>query len=302
MLACVGVYALFLTRGRDRLIQGKFIGSHIISVGVGVGGCYVAAFHIFPSSLAICIGAEDEEMYPGYRVWYQDREDSPKADYLKKNRNPPTPHPYLTAAVLDATSNPTRQKRFILSETTGQTKSPKTTTKSPGGEPRTTSTTPATLRNVSASTQSTTVDQSTEADESTTRSTPPGPHDAPSQQKKIDPEVLPTTQPAFTDSLLNSTVRIPMMGLYSVAMLTMFLLTISNLCGLLGLLCHRRSNRARTTTHPPTSTMDIIRPSTEPTRTTTWEDALSTRGLGGLGRLDTPTPPPLPARKDDLAV
>ena len=174
-------------------------------------------------------------------------------------------------------------------------------------EPRTTSTTPGPSRDVSASAQSTRVDQSTATDESITRSTDtqetsPVPNDAPSRNQKIDPEVLPTTQPAFTDSLLNSTVRIPMMGLYSVAMLTMFLLTISNLCGLLGLLCHRRSNRARTTTHPPTSTMDIIRPSTEPTRTTTWEDALSTRGLGGLGRLDTPTPPPLPARKDDLAV
>ena len=76
MLGCVGVYALFLTTGSKRLIQGKFIGSHLISVGVGVGGCYIAAFHIFPSSLAICIGAEDEEMYEGYRVWFQNRDDS----------------------------------------------------------------------------------------------------------------------------------------------------------------------------------------------------------------------------------
>ena len=124
----------------------------------------------------------------------------------------------------------------------------------------------------------------------TDRRTPPKPEDAELHEKNLDP-----------DSFMNSTVRIPLMTLYKVATVAMFLLTLVNLCGLIGLLCHRRRNRATTQPRPPTyPTMDE-RTSNGPTKATTWEDALSTRGLGGLGRL-TPTPPPFPAPKDDLNV
>ena len=298
MLGCIGVYALFLTSGNKRLVQGKFLGSHIISMGVGAGGCCAVAFLIFPSSLATCISSEDEEMFEGYKVWSQNREDSP--------------------------SNPNRKKRFILSEPVIPTKT--TEPRSQGNEHRKASptpapspvlstsspalsssspasstpspATPASTPDSSAPTHSNT-DQPTEEDESITRpgsnlpkdrQTPPKPNDAKLQEKNLDP-----------DSLMNSTVKIPMTTLYNVALVAILLLTMVNMCGL-SLLCHRRRNKATATPRPPTFPTMNERTSNGPDKATTWEDALSNRGLGGLGRLETPTPPPFPAPKDDLNV
>ena len=132
------------------------------------------------------------------------------------------------------------------------------------------------------------MDQSTEADESKDRQTPPKPNDAQLQEKNLDP-----------DSFLNSTIKIPMTTLYNVAMGAMLLLIVVNMCGL-SLLCHRQRNRAKAPPRPPTFPTMNARTSNGPDQATTWEDALSNRGLGGLGRLETPTPPPFPAPKDDL--
>ena len=300
MLGCISVYALFLTSGNDRLVQGKFLGSHIVSMGVGAGGCWTVAFLIFPSSLATCIGAGEEEMFEGYKVWAQNREDSP--------------------------SNPTRRfRRFILSEPVLPTKTTEMTTKGQGHERNKTQATspvlptsspalsvssPASSASSLASLASTSdpsapthsyTDQPTEADESIAPTagtdppnnglTPPSPYDAQMQEKKLDP-----------DSFLNSTIRIPMATVYKIATVSMLLLIVVNVCGLLGLFCHIHMTRKSAPTRPPTFPTMNERTSNGPDQVTTWEDALSNRGLGGLGRLETPTPPPFPAHKDALVV
>ena len=301
MLGCISVYALFLTSGNDRLVQGKFLGSHIVSMGVGAGGCWAVAFLIFPSSLATCIGAGEEEMFKGYKVWAQNREDSP--------------------------SNPTRKKRFILSEPVLPTKTTEMTTKSqherkktsttqatspvlPTSSPALSASSPASSTSSPASLASTRdpsapkhryTDQPTEADESIAPTagtdppnnglTPPSPYDAQMQEKKLD-----------LDSFLDSTLRIPMATIYKVATASMLLLIVVNVCGLLGLFCHLQRTRTSAPTRPPTFPTMNERTSNGPDQVTTWEDALSNRGLGGLGRLETPTPPPFPAHKDSLDV
>ena len=276
------------------------------SIGVGAGGCWTIAFLIFPSSLATCIGAGDEEMFEGYKVWAQNREDS--------------------------SSNPTRKKRFILLEhhfaPTGDPVLPNNTTamsKSRGQEnnktqatspvlptssPALSATSPASSTSSPASPASTSdpsapehryTDQPIEADESTAPTagtdppnhglTPPSPYDAQMQEKNLD-----------LDSFLDSTLRIPMATIYKVATASMLLLIVVNVCGLLGLFCHLHMTRKSAPTRPPTFPTMNERTNNGPAQVTTWEDALTTRGLGGLGRLETPTPPPFPAHKDALVV
>ena len=309
-LGCFATYALFMAKGSDNIKYSKFIGSNMASIGIGVGGCYVISVHVYPST---CFSGEDQEMYQKYRTWYQEQQDSQQADYLKGNSSSTTSHPHL---MLDAPSKHKRRKRFILRQTLRRespevvkmtevsTDEPPTSTSTP------TPTTPGPSGDVSASAQSTRVDQPTVTDESTSTVTPETsaqevPHDAPSTKQKIDPEELPTTTPSFkASSWLDPTENLTIkLAILTILLLVMAMLAMANTCALLGLLCHPRNNRAKAPAHPSTyTTMDIERTSNGPTRTTTWEDALNHRGLGGLGRLDTPTPPPPPALQDDLAV
>ena len=304
MLGCISVYILFLTAGNNRVVQGKFLGSHMASISVGAGGCWAITVLIFPSSLATCIGAEDEKMFEGYKVWAENREDS--------------------------SSNPARQKRFILLEhhfaptkepvlpdnTTAIAKSRgqennKTQATSPAlptSSPALSDTSPASSTSSPASLASTGdpsapehryTDQTNEVNESTASTagtdppnyglTPPSPQDHKMQKKNLD-----------RDYFMDTTLRIPMATIYKVATATMLVLIIINVCGCLGLFCQSKARKSAPTSPPTFPTMNE-RTNNGSAQVTTWEDALSTRGLGGLGRL-TPTPPPFPAHKDALVV
>ena len=298
MLGCVSIYILFMTAGNNSVVQSKFLASHVASISVGAAGCWATIALIFPSSIATCIGEDEEIMFEGYKVWAQNREDS--------------------------SSNPARKKRFILLEShfastnllpvllhnttaiaTGrgqennktQATSPALPTSSPAlpsTSPTTSASSPASLASTSDPSKHYT-DQTLEAEEPTesTASTGPAiqltPQDAQLQEKNLD-----------RDYFMDATLKIPMATIYKVATATILVLFIINVCGCFGLFCQSKA-RTSAQPRPPTSPTMNERTNNEPAQVTTWEVALSTRGLGGLGRL-TPTPPPFPPHKDALVV
>ena len=308
MLGCVSIYILFLTAGNNSVVQSKFLASHVASISVGAAGCWATIALIFPSSIATCIGEDEEIMFEGYKVWAQNREDS--------------------------SSNPARKKRFILLEShfastnflpvllhnttaiatsRGQenNKTQATSPALPTSSPALPSTSPTSSAPSPASLASTGdpsapkhryTDPTSEVDESTasTEGTDPPNHgltppsDTQMQEKNLDREYF-----------LDATLKIPLATIYKSLTILIIVMMAINVCGCLGLFCQSKTyekRRMSAPTSPPTFPAMNERTTNESAQVTTWEDALSTRGLGGLGRLETPSPPPFPAHKDAIVV
>ena len=246
-------------------------------------------------------------MFEGYKVWAQNREDS--------------------------SSNPARKKRFILLEqhfamttkpvlptdsteiatSRGHNKTQATSPALPTPSPALSATSPASSTTLPPSSTSSPAsaasagdpsapkhrytDQTIEVDESTaptggtdppTRGLTP-PSDTQMQEKNLDREYF-----------LDATLRIPLATIYKSLTALIVVMMVINVCGCFGLFCQSKA-RTSAQPRPPTSPTMNERTNNGPAQVTTWEVALSTRGLGGLGRL-TPTPPPFPPHKDALVV
>ena len=91
ILGCLGSYALWLAEGNDRVLYTKFVTSHLLSGGLGVGGTYLSVFHLYPSTYAVCIGKEDQELYAEYKLWFEDHRRTKAESWTMMNQSYPGP-------------------------------------------------------------------------------------------------------------------------------------------------------------------------------------------------------------------
>ena len=69
LIGAVGTFALWQAKGTNRIKYTKFATTHILSIGAGVGGTYIAVFLIHPSTYDNCIDAEEQDMFNLYKGW-----------------------------------------------------------------------------------------------------------------------------------------------------------------------------------------------------------------------------------------
>ena len=298
MLGCLSVYILFLTTGTDRVVQGKCLASHLTSVSVGAIGCYSITMILFPSSLPTCVGENEKDLFHGYEIWTKRKEASSNSAGREKRQSVFQPSwSHFNKASLDNTTAAS-QERDLPTLAKASTALPATSPTPPASShaslvPRNDSSDRYTDQEEEEEEE-----KEEEKEEDTTQSTAttgPAHQLTPTKAQLQDLDLEP--------NYFITTLKIPMKTIAKVTIGTILIGTILNCCGCLGVFCqaYQKERTSAPTSRPTFPAMN--EETTSETRTqVTWEDTLALRGLGGLGRLTTPSPPPFPTHQDAIIV
>ena len=244
---------------------------------------------IFPSSLPTCVGQEDKELFQGYENWARRKEASSNPAQRKKRQSV-----FQVSHFKQDSPTLTRSPTAPRTASSGLPSSAPTPPATSPTTPASSHASPAPRNDPSNSYTDQKEEKEKEKEEKEEKRTQsiatPGPvhqltpTDAQLQRKDLDP-----------DYFIDATIKIPMKTISKIAIGCLALFCCGCFCcGCFGLFCQtyqKKKKLAATATNPPT----FFAVNEEATKApVTWEETLALRGLGGLGKLTTPSPPPVP--------